>query len=295
MNSSLSKRVKTLNSLDVKPVKLEPGLSAKQTNSMPMSKLAIYVLNLPLPQTQSYQHERNQRFVILYGFGAKKQEILERIHSVTKMFQRLLGRKYSIDLNDVTTITSLSNSSMSKRNASANNKHFNTVTNLHVSLSLAEIDSLNQIQFEYSKMSLYDQYSIVSKISVNLIEIFKSLEQKNYLPKLQFIQFVFDLMESNMNVFNLFLFTIRLLHVGPLIEQYLRVKFIFNISSNTKNSAGSISSTNSSAQNSSYNNNNKSYYFEYLSHFYLNIVGVLRLHLISLVLWKDLAIEVFKW
>lgn len=38
----------------------------------PMSKLAQYVLHIPVPQTQRFQHERNQRFVVLYGFGAKK-------------------------------------------------------------------------------------------------------------------------------------------------------------------------------------------------------------------------------
>jgi hypothetical protein len=38
----------------------------------PMSKLAIYVLHFPIPETIQFQHERNQRFVVLYGFGSKK-------------------------------------------------------------------------------------------------------------------------------------------------------------------------------------------------------------------------------
>ena len=37
-----------------------------------MSKMATFVLHIPLPQSTLHQHERNQRFVVLYGFGAKK-------------------------------------------------------------------------------------------------------------------------------------------------------------------------------------------------------------------------------
>ena len=120
-------------------------------------------------------------------------------------------------------------------------------------------------------MTYFDQYSIINKLNGQLIDIYKSLDVKNYLPKLQYLQFIFDLMESDLNIFNLLLFAIKLLHVGPLIEQYLKKKFLKN---NT--------------------NNSKTCFFEYLSYFYLNLIGVFRLHLLSLVLWKDLACEVFK-
>ena len=114
----------------------------------------------------------------------------------------------------------------------------------------------------------------MNKLIIHLIDTYKTLESKNYLPKLQYIQFMFDLMESNMNVFNLLLFVIRLLHVGPLIEEYLRAKFASKHASNS--------------------NANRICFFEYLSYFYLNIIGVLRLHLLSLVLWKNLALQVFE-
>lgn len=37
-----------------------------------MSKMAAFVLHFPLPLAPVFQHERNQRFVVLYGFGANK-------------------------------------------------------------------------------------------------------------------------------------------------------------------------------------------------------------------------------
>lgn len=229
---------------------------------------------------------------------------------MTKSFQNLFSRKYSIDLNDISatnTITSMSNSNAASRRAanignsgsnnsnnnnngnsnSANNnnnplmnqmnKHYNTVTGSNVILTASENEMLNQIFTDYSKLTYYDQYSIVNKIAAHIIDLYKSLDVKNYLPKLQYIQFIFDLMESNMNIFNLLLFSIRLLHVGPIVEKYMRNKFLPHLNHNNGSSS------------------NKIYYFEYVSHFYLNIIGVLRLHLISLVLWKDLATEVFKW
>lgn len=38
----------------------------------PMSKMASFVLHFPIPLSPVFQHERNQRFVVLYGFGANK-------------------------------------------------------------------------------------------------------------------------------------------------------------------------------------------------------------------------------
>lgn len=181
---------------------------------------------------------------------------------MSKSLFRLFMKKSSIDLSDVHL-----NSGDGKRA-----KYFNTITTSNSSLSVNEQDQLNQLSTQYSKMTYFDQYSIINKLTVQLIDIYKNLEQKNYLPKLQYLQFVFDLMESNLNVFNLILFAIRLLHVGPLVEQYLKKKFIKNAQQQPKIC-----------------------YFEYLSYFYLNLIGVLRLHLLSLVLWKDLACEVFKW
>ncbi len=58
--------------------------------------------------------------------------------------------------------------------------------------------------------------------------------------------------------------------MGPLIENHLCETFLPSTASPTRP------------------------FFEYLSYFYLNLIGVFRLHLLSLVLWKDLATEVFS-
>ncbi len=239
----------------------------------PLSKLAVYVLHFPIPQIPQFQHERNQRFVVLYGFGTKKQEIMDKTYNLTKNLKYLFCRKTAIDLNEPPTPLTSSSSSSKQRTTNNNSlkKHFNTITTLNFALSTSDIDRLTQLNIQYSKMSYYDQYCIMNKLIIHLIDIYKTLDHKNYLPKLQHIQFMFDLMESNLNVFNLLLFVIRLLHVGPLIEQYLKNKFASNLTPS-----------------------NRICYFEYLSYFYLNIIGVLRLHLLSLVLWKNLALQVFE-
>ena len=236
-----------------------------QQQLKPMSKLALFVLHFPVPQTNQFQHERNQRCVVLYGFGVKRQEMLDNINLMNKNLFRLFTRKASIDLSYI----SLNN------DENRRNKYFNTITTLNFSLSMAEQEQLNQISVQYLKMNYYDQYSIIFKLNSQLIEIYKSLDVKNYLPKLQYLQFIFDLMESDLNIFNLILFAIKLLHVGPLIEQYLKKKFLKNNNNNN-------------------NNNSRVCFFEYLSYFYLNLIGVFRLHLLSLVLLKDLACEIFK-
>ena len=59
--------------------------------------------------------------------------------------------------------------------------------------------------------------------------------------------------------------------------------------------SNNLNNINSNASININNSNSKIIYFEYVSYFYLNIIGVLRLHLLSLVLWKDLASQVFKY
>ena len=48
------------------------GGTQHSTGNNQLSKLTNIVLNLPLPQNDAYQHERNQRSIILFGFGSKR-------------------------------------------------------------------------------------------------------------------------------------------------------------------------------------------------------------------------------
>jgi hypothetical protein len=87
-------------------------------NNNPMSKLATYVLNMPVPPHDAYKHERNQRFVVLYGFGARKQEALLKLRVMTRSLKALFAPSNAIDLNDppaaTTTATAASTASTSK-------------------------------------------------------------------------------------------------------------------------------------------------------------------------------------
>jgi hypothetical protein len=199
-NASFDPTTTTTTTNKTKPLPVK----SLSSNNKPLSKLAMYVVHFPLPQTEQFQHERNQRFVVLYGFGSKKQEMLDKSQSLTKSLKSLFCRKMSIDFE-----SSTSNNPNLK-------KHFNTITTTHFALSQLETERLGQLNEQYAKMSYYDQYAIVNKLIIHLIDIYKSLDSKNYLPKLQYIQFIFDIMESNLNVFNLLLFSIRLLHIGVI-------------------------------------------------------------------------------
>ena len=187
---------------------------------------------------------------------------MEEIHSMTKNLLALFQRKSSVEIGDWT---------QPQRRIGTGNKYFNTLTTLHTHLNVAEQENLNGLQSQFSKLTHYDQYSVLAKVCTHLIDIYKTLDTKSYLPRLQYLQFVFDLMESSANVFNLLLFCIRLLHVAVGLEQFLRKKFQNQLA------------------------NTRIVYFEYVSLFYLNIIGIFRFHLLSLALWKDLSVEVFKW
>jgi hypothetical protein len=253
--------------------------SVQTNHQRPMSKLATFVLHIPIPDTERFQHERNQRFVVLYGFASKKQEIKEKIAHIQSKLFKLFSRKSSIDLSDPSSLVYQASSSngfgQSKNRAGGatnGNKLFNRITMLNFAANSQDTEQLSLLTKQYVKLSYYDQYNLISKVTTHIIDIYKSLDEKNYLPKLQYIQFLFDLMEYNSNTFNLILFAVRLLKIAPMLEQYMKKKLL----------------------PANYTSASKICYFEYLSFFYLSLIGVFRLHLISLVLWKELALDVFK-
>ena len=71
------------------------------TNNNQLSKLSNIVLNLPLPQSDSYQHERNQRSIILYGCGTKRYltnlaHCLFNFNSLILLIDKIYKKKQSL-------------------------------------------------------------------------------------------------------------------------------------------------------------------------------------------------------
>ena len=188
-----------------------------------------------------------------------------KLKVITRHFKSLF---MTINLIDLSAMKRPSSNSPKTISAT---KFYNVITTSHFTLSSSELENLNNLNARFNKLSHFDQYSLISKLTTHILNVYKNVETNHALPKLQYLQLVFDLMECNANIFNLLTFVIHLAHVGPLLEQYLRAKFM---------ASGETPP--------------KFVYFEYLSHFYVNIVSVFRLHVISLTLWKDLAIEAFK-
>jgi hypothetical protein len=232
----------------------------QHSNNNQLSKLTNIVLNLPLPQNDAYQHERNQRSIILFGFGTKRQEVQKKTRLFIKDLLVLFNTKSSIDLNEIL--------SSSKFNAKLNTKEkiFQVQDNIYNN----EIHK--ELIRKYQQLSHYDQYYIISFINDHLLSQFKNVQRTNILPSLLNIQFIFDLMEYNNNIINILIFSIRLIKIIPqFVENYL-------------------------FKNSSLNHtdHNRTSITNYVSLLYFNIVSVLKLYLPCLVLWHDLTIQVFK-
>lgn len=284
---------------NIKTKPLERPTSVKKSSvevttsqGKPMSKMASYVLNIPVPWVKAYKHERNQRFVVLYGFGAKKQSVLFMLDEVTRSFRNLFAPSSSIDPSESTTLPSVKSAQSSQKqlanspSSTPTNKFYNTCTSMHSTLTSEEQANLNQLANKFMSLAHFDQYNIMHRISQHILSLYENLKDEGkklpgevnnkYLPKLQHLQFIFDLMECTSNIFNLLLFVVKLIHVGPTIEQFFRAKFV---------PANVLNASNSS---------NRIIYFEYISHFYFNLVGIIRGHLNSLTLWKDLTIQAFR-
>ena len=189
-----------------------------------------------------------------------RQEIIDKLTNVTKAFKQLFSRRASLDLTNETTTSS--------------SKHINRITGQHTTLSASEQAHLDDLSGQYASLAYFDQYALVDKLCSHIVDCYKCMEQRHWLPRLQHVQFVIDLMESNMNTFNLLLFCLKLLHMAPRIAAYMRSRL--------------HSSSPSSQQQQ------RPPYIEYTSVLYTSVIGVLRLHSVSLVLWQELAVQTFR-
>lgn len=164
-----------------------------------VSKSAQFALHMPLPPMDCYQAERNQRFVMIYGFGAKRNEIVKKTKGLQKDLLKIFAKKSSIDLGEA---------------------------RLNVQEKLfGAVDAENQSALfqRYTTLPYYDQYQMSFAMADHVLTMLKACVAKtsNVLPSINSMLFMFDLMESSCNVFQALQYAIKILKVVPQLEKSL--------------------------------------------------------------------------
>lgn len=158
-----------------------------------------YTTHFPIPQDETTTHECNQRHILLYGVGKARDEARHTVKKITKDILKLFSRKASMDISEG-----------GKVKKSATKDGFNFESTLS----------------RFQSLPFFDQNSVTVSCATTCIEMLSGLGMgtANYLPLVESIAFLFDLMEMALNVHGMIEFIIQLLKELPDVDIQLQQK-----------------------------------------------------------------------
>jgi len=110
------------------------------------SRHRLYVTHFPLPQDEAYQHEANQRHILLYGVGRARDESKHMVKKISKDLTKLFTKKFCYDIADGSRVK----------------KH-----------SKNEI-SLENFQSKFMGLPYFDQHALTSTTASTVLEMLSS-------------------------------------------------------------------------------------------------------------------------
>jgi mediator of RNA polymerase II transcription subunit 12 len=146
----------------------------------------LYTMHFPLPQDETFAHDCNQRHILLYGVGKAKDEARHVVKKITKEITKLFNRKSSMDISDGGKV---------KKHAIKEGFNFESAIT------------------KFQGLSTFDQHVVTTSCATAAVEMLNgvAIGSANYLPLIESIAFLFDLMEMALNVHGLIEFVIQML------------------------------------------------------------------------------------
>lgn len=172
--------------------------SGEQASSKSLAQRHLYyTVHFPLPLDENTNHDSNQRHVLLYGCGKQRDEAKHQVKKVLKEVLKLFNRKCSMDIFEG-----------GKIKKAAIKDGFN------LDLTLAKFQNL----------SYFDQNVVTYNGAQACLEMFNGVACKtsNYLPTIESIAFLLDLMENALNIHDIIEFCSQLFKEMTDIEQQLQ-------------------------------------------------------------------------
>ncbi|CAG7719777.1 unnamed protein product [Allacma fusca] len=162
------------------------------------SRHRLYVMHFPLPQDESFQHEANQRHILLYGVGRARDEARHVVKKVSKELGKLFGKKFCYDIADGSRVK----------------KHSKNEINME------------SLQTRFQALPYFDQHAVTSFTAQTVVEMLSTFAtgRSNYLPTVEHVAFLTELMEIALNITGLLETCINMLRELPEIESQLNNK-----------------------------------------------------------------------
>ena len=154
-----------------------------------------FATHFPLPQDELSNHECNQRLIVLFGVGKGRDNARHILKKVSKEILRLYSKKNCIEV----TSGDLGKMKKKKEKEGEATVSVQMVGNLEVTFS------------KFQKLSYYDQHAVTAHCTTAVLEQICSFthQSSSYLPQVENISYLFDLMEYSMDISNLLEFSIQ--------------------------------------------------------------------------------------
>ncbi|CAG5131136.1 unnamed protein product, partial [Candidula unifasciata] len=186
------------------------------------SRHMVYATHFPIPQDDCSSHEINQRMIVLYGVGKARDDARHMFKKISKEIVKLFGKRNCIDV----TSGDLGKVKKKKEKEAKEGEVTVTPSMSNTAIATPNFDSLQQ---KFSKLSYFDQHQVTAQCTSAVLDQIKSFTAGNssYLPLGDNISFLFDLMQSALNISGLMDFIIRLLKDLVEVEKELHQKESF--------------------------------------------------------------------
>ncbi|ODN03528.1 Mediator of RNA polymerase II transcription subunit 12-like protein, partial [Orchesella cincta] len=159
------------------------------------SRHRLFVTHFPLPQDDNFQHEINQRHILLYGCGRARDEARHMVKKVSKELGKLFSKKFCYDVSDGSRV----------KKQSKNEINF------------------EQLQTRFAALPYFDQHAVTSTAGQTALEMLAAFAtgRGNYLPTVEHIAYLTELMEASLHITGLIELSISMLRELPDIESQL--------------------------------------------------------------------------
>lgn len=151
----------------------------------------VFLTHFPIPHDEHSSHESNQRMMVLYGVGRQRDDARHLAKKVTKEILKLLGKKNCLDLSGGGDPVVKVKKKKDK--------------------DCDPVASLENTFGKFKRLSYHDQHAVTQMVAKNLMETIGCFAAGTitYLPIVDNISFLFDLMEYCWNISHLLELTIQ--------------------------------------------------------------------------------------
>ncbi|XP_056005371.1 mediator of RNA polymerase II transcription subunit 12-like protein isoform X2 [Ostrea edulis] len=216
------------------------------------SRHMLYAQHFPIPDDDSI-HECNQRIAVLYGVGKARDDAKHVVKKISKEVLKMFSKKNCVDI---------SSGELGRVKKRKEKEAIDSMSNVSTNFENVFEGIFNKFQ----KLSYHDQHAVTAQCKNLVLEEIRNFTACSsfYLPLVENVSYLFDLMEYSLNIHGLLDFSVQLLKELSNVEETLI------------------------EQKSSLVGN-------YTTSLCLCIVGVFRKYHAYLLVSRDLTITAFEW